>query len=386
MISNLAKQLTPSPTITLDAKVKNMQSRGIKVINLGVGEPDFDTPVHIQRSAIKAMQAGFTHYTSISGNVKLKSIIADKFYKDNGIRYDQSQIIVGLGSKPLLYLAFLSLINKGDEVLIPRPSWNTFTEQVRICKGTPVFIDLKAPFKLKAEDVEKRITKKTKVLLLNSPSNPTGMIIERIELEKIAQLALKYNFFIISDEIYEKMVYTGKHVSIASLNKAIKEKVITINGFSKAYAMTGWRIGYAGGPKEIISAMVSLQGQIGSSAVTFVQIAAEEALKGSRKPLKIMFSELNKRRKYVLSELGKIYNISVVDPDGAFYIFVSIEKLLGKKYKTSTDWCEALLEKQNVAVVPGEAFFYPGYFRLSYASSMENLRDATKRINKFISS
>lgn len=383
MISYLAKSLTPSPTVSLDTKVKDMQSAGIPVINLCVGEPDFDTPVKIQKSAINAMTSGYTHYAQVSGLPKLKSGIIDKFYNDNKIKYSPSEIMVGLGSKPLLYLAYLALLNKGDEVIIPVPSWNTFAEQVRICGGKPVFLNLKPPFKLTAKDVEKKITKKTKILLLNSPSNPTGAVIEKKELARIADLAVKNNFYIISDEIYEKLIYEKTHISIASLNKNIKERTITVNGFSKAYAMTGWRMGYAGGPHDVISAMVSLQSQTSSSAVTFIQMAGLTAL-DSASSVNKMFNEFKKRREYIVTALEKIDGIHPIVPEGAFYVFVSVEKLLGKKYKSSSAWCEALLEKQSVALVPGEAFFYPGYFRLSYASSMDNLKTAIKRIKEFV--
>lgn len=386
MLSRLSSNLNPSPTVSLDSRVKSMQAQGIEVVNLGVGEPDFDTPIHIQEECAKAIKKGFTHYSEASGLLGFRNSIIRKFNEDNKIDYDLSEIIVGLGSKPLLYLSYLALLDRGDEVIIPTPAWNTFAEQVRICGGKPVFIKLTPPFKLTAEDVAKSITKKTKVLLLNSPSNPTGAMIDRVELEKIADLSLKHNFYIISDEIYEKLVYKGLHTSIASINKKVKDRTITINGLSKAYAMTGWRVGYAGGPKEIIQAMINLQTQISSSAATFSQVAGVKALEGTKQPLKKMHHEFEKRRTYVVSELKSISGISVVDPEGAFYVFVSIQKILNKKYKTSSIWCEALLEKQKVAVVPGEAFFYPGYFRISYASSMESLKEAIKRIKDFIKS
>lgn len=384
MVSHLADSLLPSPTVSLDAKVKEMQLKGMRIINLGVGEPDYNTPVNIQIAAINALKNGFTHYAPISGLPQLKSAIIKKFHKENKIEYDQSQIIVGLGSKPLLYLAFLTLINKDDEVLIPTPTWSTFSEQVRICGGKSILIKLKPPFKLTAQDIESKINKKTKILLLNSPSNPTGMMIEKKELLKIAKLAVKHGFYIISDEIYEKLVYIKEHVSVASLSEEIREKTLTINGFSKAYAMTGWRIGYAGGPTNIISAMTGFQSQVASSAVTFAQVAAIEALEGSQEYFNEMFNEFRKRRTFIISGLNKLKAVSVTEPEGAFYVFVSIEQLLGKKFKTAADWCEALLEKELVAVVPGEAFFYPGYFRLSFAASEENLKEALNRINKFI--
>ena len=384
MLSKLSLSLTPSPTVTLDSRVKIMQSEGIPVINLGVGEPDFDTPKHIQKEAIVKMREGFTHYSQVAGITELRKVISDKFMKDNNISYELSEVMVGMGSKPLLYLAYLSLLDKNDEVLIPIPAWNTFAEQVKICGGKSVFIALKPPFKLTAVDVEKKITKRTKILLLNSPSNPTGAMIDHPELENIAKLAIKYGFYIISDEIYEKLVYSSKHISIASLSKKIKQQTITVTGMSKAYAMTGWRIGYAGGPVNVINAMVGLQSQIASSAVTFIQHGAIEALGGNQKPLISMHEEFIARRKYIITSLKSLSGITIIEPEGAFYVFASIERLLGKKYKTSAVWCEALLEQQRIAVVPGEAFFYPGYFRLSFAASLQNLKKAVLGIERFI--
>lgn len=386
MLSKLSSNLKPSPTVSLDSRVKTMQSEGIKVINLGVGEPDFDTPAHIQQSCIKAMSDGFTHYSQASGLLDFRIAIQKKFYEDNKIEYDLSEIIVGLGSKILLYLAYRTLLDHGDEVLIPIPAWNTFAEQVNICGGKPAFIKLESPFKLTAALVKKHITKKTKILLLNSPSNPTGAMIDRSELNKIADLSVEHNFYIISDEIYEKLVYRGSHISIASINSEVKTRTITINGLSKAYAMTGWRVGFAGGPREIITSMINLQTQIASSAATFSQVAGTKALMGTQLPLKKMYKEFVLRRDFLLKNLGSIPGISIVEPEGAFYVFVSIEKILNNKYKTSSEWCEALLEKQKVAVVPGEAFFYPGYFRLSYAASFENIEKGIKGIKNFIES
>ncbi len=384
MLSRLSSNLNPSPTVTLDSRVKTMQAEGINIINLGVGEPDFDTPMHVQDACTKAIKAGYTHYSQAAGLLEFRKSIKNKFYDDNNIDYDLSEIIVGLGSKPLIYLAYLTLLDRGDEVLIPVPAWNTFSEQVNICGGKPIFIKLAPPFKLTAKDVAGKLTKKTKILLLNSPSNPTGAMIEKSELLKIASLSVKHNFYIISDEIYEKLIYKGSHASIASINKKVKERTITVNGLSKAYAMTGWRVGYAGGPKEIVKAMINLQTQISSSAATFSQLAGVKALGGTQLPLKKMYHEFEKRRSYVVSELKSISGISVVEPEGAFYAFVSIEELLSKKYKTSSLWCDALLEKQKIALVPGEAFFYPGYFRLSYASSMESLEKGIKGIREFV--
>jgi len=291
---------------------------------------------------------------------------------------------VGVGAKQILYNIFQVLCDKGDEVIIALPAWNTFVELVKLTGAKPVLITLKPPFKLKASDIKKVITPKTKVLLLNSPSNPTGAMIEPEELTKIADLAVKNNIFVISDEIYEKLTYTQKHISIASLNEKIKERTITVSGLSKSYAMTGWRVGYAAGPSEIVAKMKALQSQLLAHTSSISQKAGVEALNGDQASVVMMQKAFAKRRTYCLKQIGKIPSLSVNEPDGAFYLFISIEKLLGKKYTTATAWAEALLEDEKVAVVPGEAFFYPGYIRFSYAASDEDLVEAFVRIKRFI--
>ena len=385
MFAKRIAALTQSPTMAIDAKAKAFKKEGIPVINLSVGEPNFQTPEHIKDAAHRAITDGFTFYTAAEGILELREAIVAKFKRDNHITYDPTQVIVGTGSKQLLYCAFQVLCDPGDEVIIPIPAWGTFSEQVKLAEGKPIFISLKPPFKLTARDVKKALTPKTKILLLNSPSNPTGAMIDPGELEKIAALAIKENFFIITDEIYEKLIYTEKHVSIASLNKHIKERTITINGLSKSYAMTGWRIGYAGGPQKVIAKMKALQSQLIAHAPSISQIAAIQALEGDQTPLATMKEAFVKRRAFCVKEFKTIKNISFAEPEGAFYIFFSVEKLLGEKYPTATAWAEALLEKEKVAVVPGEAFSYPGYIRLSYAASMEDLEQAIKRIKRFTS-
>lgn len=384
MITDRVNSIKPSPTFALDATVKQMVRQGMDVINLGLGEPDFETPENIKKAAIRAIRNGFTHYTQTEGILPLREAIVNKFKSDNAITYDPSEIIVSNGSKQILYTAFQVLIDKKSEVLIPVPAWGTYAEQVKAADGMPVFIKLEPPFKLTAKDIEKAVTDKTKVLLLNSPSNPTGAIIDPEELKKIVNIALKYKLWIIADEIYEKLIYTGKHLSIASINEEIKARTITINGLSKAYAMTGWRLGYAGGPKYVISKMIALQGQITSNASSISQMAGLEALKGDQKPLLEMLSELRKRRDFLIKELSHSQNLSFSAPEGAFYFYISVEKLLSKNYPDSTAWCKGLLETEKVAVVPGEAFDYPGYFRLSYANSMDNLKKAVNKINNFL--
>lgn len=384
MFSKRIQSLSTSGTMAIDTKAKEFIRLGIPVINLSVGEPNFQTPENIKKAAKIAMDKGFTFYTAPEGIVELRKAIIKKLKKDNNLSYDLSEIIVGAGSKQLLYCAFQTLCDKGDEVIIPIPIWGTFGEQVKLAEGKPVFIKLNPPFKLTAGDVQKYITPKTKIILLNSPANPTGAMINPEELKKIAEIAVKNNLIVITDEIYEKLTYTQKHVSIASLNEKIKQQTLTINGVSKTYAMTGWRIGYAAGPKEIIEKMKALQSQLLSNASSISQYAALEAITGDQKNVISMIKAFAKRGEFCIRELSTIKELSFSEPEGAFYFFINIEKLLSKKYPTSTAWAEGLLEKEKVAVVPGEAFYYPGYIRVSYAASDEDLKEAMKRIKKFI--
>lgn len=385
ILTKRIRQLEPSPTFALDARVKAMQKAGISVVNLSIGEPDFDTPEFIGLAGKKAITDGFTHYTQVAGIPELRQAVAEKFKKDNGLTYLPSQIMIGTGSKPILYCAFQVLCEKGDEVIIPVPTWSSYVEQVKLTEALPVLIHLLPPFKLTARMVEEKITSSTKAILLNSPSNPTGAIIEEKELEKIAQLAVKYGIWVITDEMYEKIIYgKSKHVSIASFGKEIYDRTITINGFSKTYAMTGWRLGYAGGPEEVIKAMVDLQGQLTASAPTISQKAGFAALKGPKGPIQKMIREFTKRRAILIRELTKIPQLEVTESEGSFFFFIGISKLLGKKYPTALAWCEELLKEKQVAVIPGEGFFAPGYFRLSFASPREKLQEAVIRIKEFI--
>lgn len=376
--------MAPSPTVAVDVKAKEFKRKGIPVINLSAGEPNFVTPDNIKKAAEKALKDGHTFYTSPAGIVELREAIAKKLQKENNISYDPSQIMVGVGNKEIIYCIFQVLCNKGDEVILPIPTWSTFVEQIKLAEGTPVFIKLKPPFKLTAQDVKKAITQKTKILLLNSPSNPTGAMIDPEELKKIAQLAVKNNILVVSDEIYEKLTYTQKHISIASLNEEIKQLTLTCNGVSKSYAMTGWRVGYAAGPKEIITKMIALQGQMLTQTASISQYASVEALTGDQSSIETMRKAFAKRRIFCMKQLDKMAELSYSKPEGAFYLFFSVEKLLGKTYPTSAAWAEALLEQEKVALVPGEGFFAPGYIRMSYAASDEDLKEAFIRIKRFI--
>lgn len=384
MFSKRAISLATSPTIAIDVKAKAFKSQGIPVINLSVGEPDFKTPKNIRDAAVKAINEGNSFYTPPEGIAELRVAIAGKLKKENKLTYDPSEIIVGVGAKQLLYNVFQVLCEKGDEVIVPIPTWNTFVEQVKLTEAKPVLVPLKPPFKLTAKDVAKAVTPKTKIILLNTPSNPTGMMINPEELKKIADIAIKNNIIIVADEIYEKLTYGQKHISIASLNDTIKNRTVTVNGLSKSYAMTGWRVGYAAGPKDIIAKMKALQSQLLAHTSSISQKAGVEALTGDQKSVELMRKAFEKRKNFCIKELGKIKGLSFALPEGAFYLFISVEKLLGKKYPTSSVWAEELLEKEKVAVVPGEAFFYPGYIRMSYAASDEDLKEAIKRIKRFI--
>ena len=377
-ITKRISELSQSPTLALDSKVKKLQKEGEDIINFGIGEPNFNTPLNIKKAANNAIKDNFTHYTEAQGILELRTAISKKFQIDNKINYQPSEIIVSTGSKQVLYNALMVTVEKGDEVLVPTPTWSTYVEQIKLTEGKPVLIPLEKPFKLKSKDIEKYISKKTKALIINSPSNPTGAMIEKSELEKISLLAIKNNIWVISDEIYEKITYGGKHTSIASLNNKIKNQTITVNGFSKSYAMTGWRIGYAGGPLEVISAMNSLQGQTTSNASSISQKAGLEALIGTQDDLINMVKEFNNRRKILLTEMTNIKSLEVIKPEGAFYLFVKL-----KKTSNSSLWAEELLNKAKVAVVPGEAFMFPGYFRLSFAVSETILIEGIKRIRKF---
>jgi aspartate aminotransferase len=384
MFSQRINDLLPSPTLAFDAKVKDLQAKGIEVINLTLGEPDFDTPNNIRKAGIKAIDRSFTHYTATAGIIELRRAICKKFLKDNNVDYNPQDIIVGNGSKQLLYEIFQAICNKNDEIIIPTPTWSTYVEQIKLAQGKPIFIKLNPPFKLTLKDLQKKVSSKTKAILINSPSNPTGAVIEKEELIKIARFASSKNILIISDEIYEKIIYEKKHFCIASINNKIKDQVVTINGVSKSYAMTGWRLGFAAGPSKIIAKMVDLQSQITSNANSIAQIAALEALNGNQNAVNKMEKEFLKRRNLIYKRLKKIKKLKVINPEGAFYFFVSIEKLLGGKYKTSTDWCNGLLEKEKVAVIPGEAFLYKGYFRLSFTAPINILEKALTGIERFI--
>lgn len=384
MFSKRISRLKPSPILDLHATVSRLKMSGAAVIDLTLGEPDFDTPKHIGQAATMAIRKGYTHYPPVAGILPLRQAIAKKLRYDNGLVYKPDEIMVGVGTKQILYSLFQVLCQKGDEVLIPTPAWASYVEQVKLAEATPKLFALQAPFKLTAVELAKHLSSKTKVVILNSPNNPTGATIEKPELEKIARLAVQKNIFVISDEIYEKILYRGSHCSIASFGRDIKKLTITVNGFSKSYAMTGWRVGYAAGPKVVIDCLSALAGQTTSGTSSISQWAALSAISGDQHCVEKMTAEFRKRRDFVFEALSKISGVAVFQPEGAFYLFPDVRQLLGAKYKTSADWAKALLLKGGVAVVPGEAFSAPGYVRISYAASMADLTKAVSRIERFV--
>ncbi|ACI21177.1 MULTISPECIES: pyridoxal phosphate-dependent aminotransferase [Thermodesulfovibrio] len=390
MIAERTKKVKPSPTLAVDSKAKELKAKGFDVVNFGVGEPDFDTPEHVKEAAIKAIRDGFTKYTPVGGIDELKEAIIDKLERDNGLKYGKENILVSCGAKHSLYNIAQALFGPGDEVMIPSPYWVSYPDQVLINDAQPVIVETyeEDNFMLQPEVLENKITPKTKALILNSPSNPTGFIYSKKVLEKVAEIALKHNIYIISDEIYEKLIYDDeKHISIASLGEEIKEKTIVVNGLSKSHAMTGWRIGYAAGPVEIIKTMTKIQSQSTSNPTSIAQKAAVAALSGPQDCVEKMRQEFERRRNYLVAGLNSIGGISCKMPKGAFYAFPNISKVLGKKVSnnqinSSMDLSIYLLEQAKVALVPGSAFGAEGYIRISYATSMENLSKGIERIRK----
>ncbi|OGD15757.1 aspartate aminotransferase [Candidatus Atribacteria bacterium RBG_19FT_COMBO_35_14] len=393
-ISDRAKSINPSQTLAMTAQALKMKREGKKVISFAAGEPDFDTPENIQEEAISAIKQGFTHYTVNSGIIELKEAIIGKLKKDNKVEYKTAEIIISNGAKQCLFNALLTVCNPEDEVLLPTPCWVSYTEQIKFAEAVPIFINTyqEDAFKLSAAQVEEKISSKTKLLILNSPNNPTGAVYDVEELKKIAKLLVKHDIYCISDEIYEKLVYDNtKHLSIASLSDEIKEKIITINGVSKSYAMTGWRIGYAAGPEDIISGMGKIQEHSTSNPNSIAQKASVEALNGRQDTIEEMRREFEERRKYMVEKLNQIKGISCLKPSGAFYAFPNVSKILEKGFKcngkriiNSFDLADFILKEAEVAVIPGSAFEAEGYLRLSYAASLEDIKEGLDRIENIL--
>lgn len=391
-LSRKAQAIEPSLTLAITAKAKEMKEKGIDVISFSAGEPDFNTPKNIINAAIKAMEDGNTKYTSVNGILQLREAICKKFKDDNGLEYNPSQIVVSTGAKQSLANTFLAILNPGDEVIVSTPYWVSYPELIKLADGKPVFVegDEKSNYKFTNENLEKAVTAKTKAIVLNTPNNPTGTIYNKEELEVIADFAKKYNIIIISDEMYEKLIYDNEnHISIASLSKDAYERTIVINGLSKSYAMTGWRIGYCAASEKIAKLMISIQSHVTSNVCSITQYAALEALNGPQDEITKMINEFEKRRNYMINRIESIDNLSIVKPKGAFYIMINIENCLGKEINgkilnDSMEFCASLLENEKLAVIPGKAFGLNNYIRVSYATSMEAIKEGLNRIESFI--
>ncbi len=378
MLSKRVLSLKESGTLKAMIKAKELQAKGIKVIQLDVGEPDFPTPINIIKAAEKAMENGFTHYTPSLGIPELREAIANKLREENKIDINKDNIIVTPGSKQAIFYAIMALIDEGDEVIIPTPAWPSYMEIVTLVGGKAKEVPTNSDFSLNIEKIKEAITKRTKLIIVNSPNNPTGYVMDIKEIKALCDIAIDSNLFVLSDEIYEKLIYEGQHISIASLPN-MEERTITINGFSKTYAMTGWRIGYAVAPKNLISAMNKIQQHTVSCVASFTQIAAIEALKPNT-PIIPMIEEFKRRRDYICKALEEL-SFKFIKPKGAFYIFpeIPIDNM------NSNEFCDILLEKYGVSITPGSAFGnYNKHIRISYANSMENIEEAIKRISIFM--
>lgn len=381
-LSKLVQNISPSLTLSITSKAKEMKKQGKDVISFGAGEPDFDTMTNIKEAAKKAIDEGFTKYTATSGIIELKEAIVKKLYQDNHLKYTPSQILVSNGAKQALFNMIFALIDPDDEVIIPIPYWVSYVEMVKMAQGKPVFLKT-TNFKINPNDLEKIITPKTKMLILNSPNNPTGVVYDEKELKNIAKVCVKHNLIVLSDEIYEKLTFGKKHISIASFNKEIYSRTIVINGVSKTYAMTGWRVGYAAGPEEVIKAATKIQDHTTSNVNSIAQKAAIAALLGQQDHIPKMVSEYKRRRDFMVDYLNRINGVYANRPDAAFYVFVDVSKLYHKDINNSLKFCEKLLDEAYVAAIPGSAFGDDRFIRLSFATSMEHIKRGLERFAKF---
>lgn len=391
-LSQRAAAMTPSPTLAMDAKAKALRRQGIDVIGFSVGEPDFDTPAHIREATVAALEQGHTRYTPAGGIPELKEAIQEKLARVNGMQFGLDQIVVSVGAKHALYNAFQVLLDPGDEVVIPAPFWVSYADQVRLAGGTPVIVPTaeETGFKLTAEQLRAHLTPRTRALVLNSPSNPTGAVYSRDELAALAEVVLSHpECLIVADEIYEPFVYDGhQHVSIGSLSPEVLARTLVVNGVSKMYAMTGFRIGYAAGPKELVQAMTDLQSQSTSNPTSISQWAAVAALRGSQEPVQQMVAAFRERRELMLQGLRALPGVTCREPEGAFYLFPRVDAVFGRRHgdtviQNSGDLAMALLNEARVAVVPGAAFGAEGYLRLSYAASTSQIQAGLQRLAAF---
>ncbi len=392
-VSNKALGIAPSVTLEIDAKAKKMKADGLDVVGFGAGEPDFNTPRHVIEAAVKAMDEGKTRYTPASGTIELRRAICDKLLRDNGLSYTPDQIVVSNGAKHSLFNAFQAILNPGDEVLLPAPYWVSYYEQIKMADGVPVPVmsTQEEGFVVSFEALDAAVTPKTKALLLNSPSNPTGMVYTKEQLQAVADIALKHDLYIISDEIYESLVYDGtRHISIASLSPEIQERTILVNGLSKAYAMTGWRIGYTASNTTLAKVMGNYQSHSTSNPNSIAQAAGIAALTGNKDELNEMVRQFSERREYMVNRVNAIPGFKALMPKGAFYVFVNISGVFGKhtpagaEISSALDFSKYLLEDKLCAVVPGEAFGDARYIRLAYATDMNSIKKGLDRIEEFV--
>lgn len=388
MLANRVKTLTPSSTLAITAKAKELKEQGIDVIGLGAGEPDFNTPENILTAAKQSMDAGLTKYTPAGGLPVLKKAIIDKLERDNHLTYKANEILVGVGAKHVLYTLFQVILNAGDEVIIPIPYWVSYPEQVKLAGGVPVYVEGTAEqgYKITAQQLREAITDKTKAVIINSPSNPSGMIYSKEELAELAKVAEEKDILIVSDEIYEKLVYNGvEHFSIAQLSDTVKARTMVVNGVAKSHSMTGWRIGYAAGDASIIKAMTDLASHSTSNATTTSQYATVEAYNGPQDTVEMMRQAFESRLEAIFPKVAAIPGVKVLKPQGAFYLLPDVSETAAKTgYASVDEFASALLTEANVAVIPGSGFGAPATMRLSYATSLDLLEEAVRRIDAFV--
>ncbi len=388
MLADRMKTLAPSPTLAMQAKAKAMRAQGINVISFGAGEPDFDTPRRIKDAAIRALESGQTKYTEVGGIPELRAAVCQKFKRDNGLDYTSDEVTVSCGAKHTLFNIFMALVNPGDEVLIPSPYWVSYPEQVRLLGANPVAVPTQEStgFDLEPALLRRAVTARTRMIVLDSPGNPTGAVFSPRALAEVAELALERDLWVVSDECYEALTYDGRHVSIASLSPEIKARTIVVNTCSKAYAMTGWRIGYAAGPRPVIKAMTDVQSQVTSNPTSIAQWAAVEALAGPQDEVAKMAGEFDRRRRVIIEGLNAIPGITCVMPKGAFYAFPNISGLFGRRSKSgvlrgSADVCAFLLDEARIATVAGVDFGSNAHIRLSYATGLETIKEGLARMD-----
>jgi len=383
MISERIKQLAPSLTLEVSAKAKELKSQGIDVIDFGAGEPDSDSPFEVKQAGIEAIQNNFTHYTAVGGIDELKQVIVNKFRIENNIDYTPEQILVSSGAKHSIHNIMQALLNLGDEVLIPLPYWVSYPEQVKLAQANPILVESNQDFKVTPELLKEKLTNQTKLLILNSPNNPSGAVYTKNELQALADFIIENNLLVLSDEIYEKLIYETEHISIASLNEEIKNRTIVVNGVSKSYAMTGWRIGYCAGPVPIIKAATKYQGQTTSNPTSISQKAAIAALNSQSSFVQDMKQEYEKRMNYVHKVLNTIPGIKINKPAGAFYFFIDVSNFYNDKIKDSISFSKLLLDKVKVVVVPGAAFGMDNFIRISYSIALEDIEKGLQKLKYF---